>query len=239
MVDEYSHFVYFVYSRAMSDILVIDGFGEADAYSASLQQAGFAITRSRGEAALSVVERRPLSAVVASIAATSGLELVKQIREAKSDLPIMAVSSPDASGLPAGDILFLLKQPVVGGVFVEIMKLFLQNLRTRRAWRELPWEVSVSATEAKNAFASILETAVSRGPVRIEKHGEARAVLVAWTDYEKLTAAPDRLGALSTEYDALLARLQEPGMYDRLQAAFDASPAELSAAAVKSQERVR
>jgi prevent-host-death family protein len=221
----------------MSDsILVVEGFEEVDTYSSSLERAGFTITRSRSDAALSVVERRPFSAVVASIAAISGLELVKRIHATRSDLPILAVGSVDV--MPHfGDVLFLLEAPVVGRVFVEIMKLFVRNLRTRRAWRDLPWEMSVSATEAKNEFATILDTAVSRGPVRIEKHGAARAVLVAWDDYEKLTAAPDRLGALSTEYDALLARLQQPEMYDRLQAAFDASPAELSAAATKRRKR--
>ena len=220
----------------MSDsILVVEGFEEVDTYSASLERAGFTITRSRSDAALSVVERRPFSAVVASIAAGSGLELVKRIHATKSDLPILAVGSTDVT--PFGDVLFLLEQPVAGAVFAGIMKLFVRNLRTRRAWRDLPWEMSVSATEAKNEFASILDTAVLRGPVRIEKHGTARAVLVAWDDYEKLTAAPDRLGALSTEYDALLARLQAPEMYDRLQSAFDASPAELSAAATKHRKR--
>jgi prevent-host-death family protein len=97
----------------------------------------------------------------------------------------------------------------------------------------------VSATDAKNEFATILETAVARGPVGIEKHGEARAVLIGWEDYEKLTAAPDPLDALRVEYDALLARMQRPGARERMKAAFDASPEELAAAAVSQAKRGR
>ncbi|MBL8620499.1 MAG: type II toxin-antitoxin system prevent-host-death family antitoxin [Myxococcales bacterium] len=98
--------------------------------------------------------------------------------------------------------------------------------RIRRQARE------VTATEAKNEFASILDTAVSRGPVVIRKHDAPRAVLVSWTEFEAMEAPGRRLDTLTAQYEARLAAMQRPGMRERMRAAFDADPAELAAAAV-------
>jgi antitoxin Phd len=216
-------------------ILVIDGFDEVEVYSQSLRSAGFVVERSRGDAALSLVQKGPVSAVVAPVIESSERELVARIREVRAELPIIGVGADVELELA----MLCISQPVVAGVFVSIVKYVLQQMRIRRAWRDLPCEVVVSATDAKNEFASILETAVARGPVCIQKHGEARAVLIGWDDYEKLTAAPDRLDVLRNEYDALLGRMQQPGMRERMQSAFDATPDELAAAAVSQAHRGR
>lgn len=214
-------------------ILVIEGFDEVDAYTQSLRNAGLVVERVRADAALSIAREHRIRAVVAPVLAQSGRDLVASIRKARAELPIIAVGGSDE----VAHATLCISQPVFGGVFASIVTYVLQQMRLRRAWRELPCEVAVSATDAKNEFASILETAVVRGPVRIEKHGAARAVLIGWDDYEKLTAAPAPLAVLRDEYDARLARMQQPGMYERMQTAFDASPDELAAAAVSQARR--
>ena len=217
-------------------ILLVEGFEEVELYSQSLRSAGFVVERVRSDRALSLVEESSVSAVVAPCVAPVQRDLVMRIRKLRAGLPIVGVGADMAER----DLdLLCISEPVYGKVIVSILKFMLHHARGRRAWRHLPLEDTVSATEAKNEFATILETAVARGPVGIEKHGEARAVLIGWEDYEKLTAAPDSLGALRGEYDALLARMQQPGMRDRMQAAFDADPDELAAAAVSQAKRGR
>lgn len=96
-----------------------------------------------------------------------------------------------------------------------------------------PQAREVTATVAKNEFASILDTAVSHGPVVIRKHDAPRAVLVSWAEFEAMEAPPRRLETLEAQYEARLMAMQRPGVRARMRAAFDASPAEMAAAAVR------
>jgi antitoxin Phd len=217
----------------MDRILIIEGFEQVDAYSQSLRSAGFAVERARPETAMALVNDASIRAVVVPCTAVADRELVTRIRKTRVELPMVGVGVTD----DVDPAMLCISEPIDGGVFVSILKFMLHNTRTRRAWRDLPVEIAVSATEAKNEFAMILETAVARGPVCIQKHGEARAVLIAWDSYEKLTAAPDPLDLLREEYDSLLERMQRPGSRERMQSAFDATPEELGAAAVSRARR--
>ncbi|MGA2571613.1 MAG: type II toxin-antitoxin system Phd/YefM family antitoxin [Terracidiphilus sp.] len=61
---------------------------------------------------------------------------------------------------------------------------------------------TVSATQAKQRFAELLDSA-QRGPVRIQRHGRDFAVLVAADEYERMVQDRwkefDRLSALAAE----------------------------------------
>jgi antitoxin Phd len=99
---------------------------------------------------------------------------------------------------------------------------------------------SVTATDAKNEFGRVLETAIQEGAVAITRHEAPKAVLLSVDAYNALVEARDSaLDTLSGEFDSLLASMQTPAARAGMKAAFDASPAALGAAAVKAAARKR
>jgi antitoxin Phd len=99
---------------------------------------------------------------------------------------------------------------------------------------------SFSATDAKNGFGRVLETASAQGMVAITKHDETKAVLLSLDEYRALVAARSNpLDTLSAEFDGLLAGMQTPRARAGMRAAFDASPAELGKAAVHRAPRAK
>lgn len=98
--------------------------------------------------------------------------------------------------------------------------------------------VTVTATEAKNRFGPLLETAMSGGSVVITRHDTPKAVLLSMAEYQALggTAAPD-LRALSAEFDARFAKLQTPAGGQALKSAFAAAPDELGRLAAAGKRR--
>jgi prevent-host-death family protein len=96
----------------------------------------------------------------------------------------------------------------------------------------------ITATEAKNEFGRVLEKAIQGGVVVITKHDEPKAVLISVREFHALAnAGRTRLDTLTAEFDALLARMQQPGARAGMQAAFDASPKQLGAAAVAAARK--
>ena len=94
--------------------------------------------------------------------------------------------------------------------------------------------MAFTASDAKNAFGRLLETAERAGMVTITRHDQPKAVLLSIDEYRALAGAPeDALGALSDEFDAMLDRMQAAGARDAMQAAFDTPPRELGRIAVK------
>lgn len=97
-------------------------------------------------------------------------------------------------------------------------------------------EISVpefSATEAKNSFGKVLDTAISQGMAAITKRDRPTAVVLSLDAYQALVDAQSRpLDSLSHEFDALLLRMQAPRARDAMMDAFDASPDELGQAAL-------
>ncbi len=109
-------------------------------------------------------------------------------------------------------------------------------LRNRRGERvEL---ASVSATEAKNEFARVLETAIEKGGVAITRHEAPKAVLLSIDEYNALVGArPDELDDLTSDFDALLAKMQTLEARQGVRRAFEASPEELAKAAVGAAQK--
>ena len=97
---------------------------------------------------------------------------------------------------------------------------------------------AVAATEAKNAFGSVLDTAIARGMVAITKRDRPRAVLISFEEYNALVAAlPDPIAALRGEFDALVAKMQTPKAKKAARGLFRATPAALGRAAVTAAKR--
>jgi hypothetical protein len=65
-----------------------------------------------------------------------------------------------------------------------------------------------------------------------------KAVLLSYEEFESLSSArSETLEALSTKFDSLLERMQSPAARKGMEAAFNASPAELGRAAAKAAKR--
>jgi antitoxin Phd len=98
----------------------------------------------------------------------------------------------------------------------------------------------IAATQAKNTLGELLDRVSSSGPVAITRHDTPKAVLLSYEEFQSLSNARSKtLDALSTSFDDLLERLQAPGARQRMEAAFNASPAELGRAAVEAAKRRR
>ena len=99
---------------------------------------------------------------------------------------------------------------------------------------------SVTASRLKNEFGTVFDEAAVSGAVVITKHNTPRAVLLSYAEFEALTAsATPALDDLSERFDELLAAMQTPRAKTGVAAAFDASPEELGAAAVKAARTAR
>ena len=94
---------------------------------------------------------------------------------------------------------------------------------------------SIPATRLKNELGALLDQAARGGAVAITRHESPRAVLISYEEFAALAKlrSPD-LDELGSEFDLLLESMQTPAARAGMAAAFDASPAELGAAAVKA-----
>jgi antitoxin Phd len=92
-----------------------------------------------------------------------------------------------------------------------------------------------SATEAKNSFGKVLDTASSQGMVAITKRDRTTAVVLSLDAYQALlNAQAQPLDTLSHEFDALLQRMQAPAARHAMMDAFGASADEMGLAAVNA-----
>jgi prevent-host-death family protein len=97
---------------------------------------------------------------------------------------------------------------------------------------------SFSASDAKNHFGRVLETALADGVVMITKHDAVKAVLVSAEEFTALIGAREpALDTLSREFDRLLARMQTPKSRAGMKSAFAATPKQLGQAAVEGVRR--
>jgi prevent-host-death family protein len=93
----------------------------------------------------------------------------------------------------------------------------------------------IPATEAKNRFATVLETVSKGQEVFITKHNAPKAVVISVERFMALSgAAASMLDRLTDEFDARLARMQTPAARSAMEKAFHASPDELGKAALKA-----
>lgn len=92
---------------------------------------------------------------------------------------------------------------------------------------------SVPATQAKNRFGEILQTARDEGPVFIERHGQPQVVVLGIEAYNKLTSnertSQEReLDRWTRDFRRLHAKMQTQGARKAVDALFCATDAELN-----------
>ena len=116
----------------------------------------------------------------------------------------------------------------------------MPTLTFRNSHGELVDVPAVAATRLKNEFGAVLEQALRGGAVAITRHDTPKAVLVSYDEFQVLVKErTPSLNDLSAEYDVLLARMQTPKSRKGMQAAFDATPAELGSAVVRAARKRR
>jgi antitoxin Phd len=107
-----------------------------------------------------------------------------------------------------------------------------QPIRVRNVRGELVESPEVSASDAKNV-GRILDFVATAGGVTITRRRTPLAVVIPVETYARLLAAEENvLDTLTSQFDALLERMQRPGMAEAMERAFQMSPAQLGAAAV-------
>ena len=97
---------------------------------------------------------------------------------------------------------------------------------------------TVAASDAKNQFGQVLESALRDGAVVITKHDAPKAILMSIEELEAI-AARSRLDTLTREFDAKYVRMQKPEFAKAMGAAFSASPKQLGSTAVKAARKKR
>lgn len=98
--------------------------------------------------------------------------------------------------------------------------------------------VYMTSTEAQNGFGRVLDTVARDGTVLITKHNAPQAVVMSVGRYRELTGieSPD-LDLLTREFDEMVRRMQTREVREAVDAAFWATPEELSRAAVAAGKR--
>ena len=97
----------------------------------------------------------------------------------------------------------------------------------------VPYGSSVPATQAKNRFGEIVQMARESGPVFIERHGQAQAVVLGIDAYNKLisnerTSQERELDFWTREFNALHASMQTQEARQAVDALFSATDAQLN-----------
>lgn len=217
--------------------------------SQQLVAAGFEVTEAAGGSeAVHLLEAGSFDAVLSDLVmpGMDGLSLLKRVREVGPDLPVILMSEKahrrSASRAKAEGALDFLVKPIDGEALERALARAIRSPRERVTFRNRRGEdlrvASFKATDVKNAFGRILETALRRGAIVITKHDHPKAVLLSWDEFEALTSAPSRqLTALTSEFDALLARMQTARAREGMQAGFEATPSDLGRAAVAAVGR--
>jgi antitoxin Phd len=233
-------------------ILLVDAdAGDLRSHARVLGDAGFEVTAARGGTeASSLLEKERFDAVLCDISmpGTDGLGLVRLIRKLDRDVPVIVMSdtsNADARSAAEQGALEYLPKPIAPGALQRTIERAVRLSRRRRslaAYRNLRGaEVEVAsftATDAKNEFGRVLKKATREGIVVITRHNEPEAVVLSFDEFKNLAGARERkLETLTSEFDALLAKMQRPIARSGMKAAFDATPARMGEAAVAASRK--
>jgi antitoxin Phd len=229
-------------------LLVDDEPSILASYGRALTEGGFEVTKAGGgDEALRRLKTAPFDVVLTDlpIPEMNGLAFLKILRAFSPELPVIVMVDKlsneiavEAAELGALQSLVkpiaraLLKRTVSRAVGLKRARQdAAPEFLTRRGDALTP--IKITATDAKNQMGRVLETVMQGGVVLITKHDAPKAAVIPMAEYEKFSRATEaRLNALSSEFDAVLARMQAPKSRAGMQAAFDASPEQLAQAAV-------
>lgn len=227
--------------------------GVLDSYSHTLASAGFEVARfSQASEALQRTETDSFDVVFSdfSMPEIDGLRFLRRMRVQSPNLSIVVMlDRPDnriaIQAAEAGAVQSLVK-PIEANVLEEVatwgVRLNRARQRTATIFRGARGErveaTTVTATEAKNKFGRILERAIQGDVMFITKHDGAKAVLLSVDEFNALSRATQaNLETLTSEFDALLSRMQTPTARAAMKDAFHASPKELGRAAVAAARK--
>jgi antitoxin Phd len=219
-------------------------------YTRALTDAGFLVTKASGASeALRRLENGAFDVLLADvrIPEEDGLSLLEGIHALSPDLPIVMVVSElnnrfavDAAEL--GAVQYLVKPfdqdllPRSIRRAVGLKRVGREPRHTLSRGGDAP--IRMNATKVKNQMGHVLDRVIQGEIVLITRHETPKAALISMAEFEKLSRpAGDQLGALSSKYDAMLARMQTPAARKGMKAAFDASPKQLAQAAVAFARR--
>jgi prevent-host-death family protein len=231
--------------RPKGRVLFLEGPQLGSSASGSLARAGFEVRRASQEAeALELADKEYFDVLVVDLELPrmDGSSLVRRMRERSSAAAVVWITSHYTNELAAlaaeAGVLQLLQKPIDAKVLERVVS--LAAVRTHHILTLLrtivrPTTVlrSVAATDAKNEFGAILDTAVQDGAVVITKHDTPKAVLVSVDRADAMLSKhePD-LQALSREFDDLVARMQTPKARAAARGLLSATPQELGDAAL-------
>jgi DNA-binding response OmpR family regulator len=229
-------------------VLVIgDEASSLETYRRLLGEAGFEVDTARdGKEAVQLAGAKAFDVVVGDddLPGLDGLSLARKVRERISNASVILASMK----LPASSIrrapvdgLQYVGKPVGPGFLVTtVIDVFRRSaglIFDNRKGDEVTL-ASFNATDAKNNFRQLLETALRDGAAVIRRHDVPKAVLLSWEEYGALVSARrSQLEALTGDFEGLLARIQAPSSRKAARSLFDASPAELGAAAVRAARK--
>ncbi len=178
-----------------------------------------------------------------------GLSLIRRLREKGSLASVVWLASERTNELALraaeAGVLQILEKPTDPKVLEQLVTAGVEQTRhllstLRAILRPSAPHHSVPATDAKNEFGSILETAVHDGAVVITKHDSPKAVLVSVERVGALLAKhePD-LQALTRDFDELVARMRTSTARSAARDLFKATPEDLGEAALVAVKRRR
>lgn len=241
-------------NTARGRVLIVDHERSVlDSYTRWLGEAGFEVAEASGGAeALQRIENEQFDVVLCDISMPKmdGLALLRHMRARSLDVPVIVMLDTlnNLTAIQAVELgaLQCLVKPIDPKALEETAAYAVRFHRSRRgalaAFRnrrgERVYAASFTATDAKNEFGRVLEMVIQGGVVVITKHDAPKAVLVSVDEFNALARATEsKLDTLSSEFDALLARMQTPKARAGMKAAFDASPKQLGRAAVAAARK--
>ena len=222
------------------------------AHVSQLSQAGFTVTEDReASKALVHLKKGQFDVLISDVQSpdANNLDFLRRARQFSPDLQFVLMLEAADNGFAVeaaqlGGLQFLIKP-----IKPEILKkaaTFAVRLNRKRVnpppvglpSAQRGGSALFTATEAKNKFGQLLERAILGDVVAITRNDVQKAVLISIEQFDALSNAPEaRINTLSGEFDALLARMQQPAALRGMQAGFRATPEQLGKAAVEAARK--
>jgi prevent-host-death family protein len=229
-------------------LLVDDQPSILASYGRALSSAGFEVTKAGGgDEAFRRLENALFDVVLTDLLVpkASGLAFLERLHTFSPELPVIVMFDKQSNEIAIEAAELGALQSLVKPIGPALLKRTVDRaVRARRARQDaapafLPRQgealtpIRITATDAKNQMGHVLETVMQGRVVLITKRETPKAAVIPMAEYEKFSRATEaKLNALSSEFDALLARMQAPEARVGMQAAFDATPEQLARAAV-------